>query len=444
MQSSSGYIFVLIWAYSQVAQAYTTFKPECTNPEESVNFVSSPPTRGTLDILWSSLFTIFACTWTILHLNVPEQREGRDPGMLGDLKWAMKAIWGKTKWMLAAVLAPEYLLYIGISKLSTARQQHPKLKALAKDDKVPWTLAHTTLANMGGFVVRGGSDRVGKDPRSEIHTGQTQSDVTKEWYILDLNTILKLRSEEHIVLPWISNFEIDDHSKGDNFAKGIAGVQIIWTIASAITRAHRGLVISQLEVSVIAFSVCALLIYACYWSTPKDVSVPITFLEWAGPIPPVITNIITSASTDHIKTSSKARIRQKPFLNDHIKGEDSSKLDTIAFLFGALFFGAPHILAWNFSFPTPVERIIWRTTSLYCSLIGIIMFPIPALPVVLDTLLGESDRRDSIGQGILFLAMVGIYVLARLFMIVEMFRTLLFLPPDAYIATWTASVPMFG
>ncbi|KAL5347362.1 hypothetical protein ACLOAV_007673 [Pseudogymnoascus australis] len=263
MRSSSGYIFVLIWAYSQVARAYTTFNPECTNPKESVNFVSSPPTRGTLDILWSSLFTIFACTWTILHLNVPEQREGRDPGTWGDLKWGLKAIWGKTKWMLTAVMAPEFLLYLGINKLMTAREQHQKLKALAKVDKVPWTLAHTAFANMGGFVVRGGSDRVGKYPGSEIHTSPTQSDVTKEWYILDSETILKLRSEEYIVLPSIPKSEIDDHSKGDNFTKGIAALQIFWTIASAITRACRGLVISQLEVSVIAFAAYSTPLHSC-------------------------------------------------------------------------------------------------------------------------------------------------------------------------------------
>jgi hypothetical protein len=33
------------------------------------------------------------------------------------------------------------------------------------------------------------------------------------------------------------------------------------------------------------------------------------------------------------------------------------------------------------------------------------------------------------------------YVVARLFMIVETFRTLFFLPPSAYIATWASNVP---
>ncbi|OBT90104.1 hypothetical protein VE02_02545, partial [Pseudogymnoascus sp. 03VT05] len=334
MWSSSGCTLVLVCAFSQVAQAYTTFEPECTNPKEAVNFVASPPTRGTLDILWSSLFTIFACTWTVLHLNVPEQRNGRDPGTWGDLKWGMKAFWGKAKWMLTTVLAPEFLLYYGTSRLLNSREQHPKIKAFADADHVPWTLAHTTFADMGGFVIRGKSDRVGKDPSGfEFEFEQ----VTKEWYILDLDTILKLRSEGHITLPCIPKAEIDDHSKGDIFAKGIAAAQIIWTISSAITRAIRGLAISQLEISVIAFSVCALLLYACYWSSPKDVSVPIDFLHWGGPIPSKITEIIRGADPHRIDELPEVKIGQNAFTNGTAH-RPKSDLDFYTFMFGVLFF----------------------------------------------------------------------------------------------------------
>ena len=58
--------------------AYTTFNTTCSTLPGVVNYVSLADTRGTMDILWSCLFTIIACTWTVLHLNAPEQREGRD------------------------------------------------------------------------------------------------------------------------------------------------------------------------------------------------------------------------------------------------------------------------------------------------------------------------------------------------------------------------------
>jgi hypothetical protein len=431
MRSSSGYIFVLISACSQIAKAYTTFEPECTNPKEAVNFVSSPPTRGTLDILWSSLFTIFACTWTILHPNVPEQRDGQDPGILGDLKWKIKANRDKVIWMFGAILAPELLLFFAVSRLMCTREQHAELKKYADGDGVPWTLAHTTFANMGGFVIRGSSDRVAKDHSSEIPVTQIQPRITDDWYILDPNTILRLRAEGHIILPCIHNAEMDDHSKGDLFTKGIAAIQIFWSIASAITRAIRGLAISQLEISVIAFSVCALLIYVCYWSSPKDVLVPITFLEWVGPIPPVITEIIKEADADHVSETSRAETGQKPFSNGFFQ-QNNSRFDEYILVFGALVFGAVHLLAWNFAFPTPAERIVWRATSVYCSLAGALFFAVTKkhLPEPYHTLPA--------------LGVIVPYILARLFLIVETFRTLLFLPPSAYIATWTSSVPMFG
>src|SRR5204862_325718 len=50
-----------------------SFHTSCTMPTYNVNFFHPPPIRGTMDILWSCLFTVFLCTWTAQHLNVPQQ-----------------------------------------------------------------------------------------------------------------------------------------------------------------------------------------------------------------------------------------------------------------------------------------------------------------------------------------------------------------------------------
>jgi hypothetical protein len=47
------------------SHAYIRFNTSCTVLTVLINFVSSPDSRGTLDILWSCLFTIITCTWTI-------------------------------------------------------------------------------------------------------------------------------------------------------------------------------------------------------------------------------------------------------------------------------------------------------------------------------------------------------------------------------------------
>lgn len=139
---------------STFANAYKTFETVCTKPTEVVNYVSSADTRSTLDILWSCLLTIVACTWSVQHLNVPEQRDGRDQGWMGDIKWTMKRSWTSTKWMLATVIAPEYLLMKNWGDLCLAKKSLYSLRRLAAEDNVPWSLSHTLFANMGGFVIR--------------------------------------------------------------------------------------------------------------------------------------------------------------------------------------------------------------------------------------------------------------------------------------------------
>src|SRR5437016_2370014 len=88
----------------------------------------SPNSRGTLDILWSSLFTIFACTWTIQHPNIPEQRNGRDPGWKGDLKWKLKGFYTSAKWMLYTMIAPEIVIGAAFRDLLAAYKSCRKLK----------------------------------------------------------------------------------------------------------------------------------------------------------------------------------------------------------------------------------------------------------------------------------------------------------------------------
>lgn len=58
---------------------------------------NSPAERGTMTILWSCLATIFACTWAILHLNVPDPK---------DTTWIK--LRKKMKWMAITVVFPEF------------------------------------------------------------------------------------------------------------------------------------------------------------------------------------------------------------------------------------------------------------------------------------------------------------------------------------------------
>ncbi|PYI05139.1 hypothetical protein BO78DRAFT_398442, partial [Aspergillus sclerotiicarbonarius CBS 121057] len=145
----------LICLLASLTTAYTTFDSECSVPTSQVNFVSAPDTRGTLQILWSSLFTILACTWTVLHLNVPPISEEPEPDAWFSVK-RVRTLYVTYKpaveWFLMTLIAPE----ITLAKYSndTLEVYHMRKKYLDVIKNVNWTRTHVIFAHMGGFVLR--------------------------------------------------------------------------------------------------------------------------------------------------------------------------------------------------------------------------------------------------------------------------------------------------
>ena len=173
---------VLFLLLARSSHAYTLFDTTCTIPKVQTNFVSSPNTRGTLDILWSCVFTIIACTWTIQHLNIPEPRDdvsermdrrhwrfhfrkvhkGFFSGLWYDVKdgagelgpdfvWSIGRFWMNFKWMLFTIFLPEYILGKAIGDFVSAWKLKEEMEYWAIQDNVEWGLSHSFFALMGGF-----------------------------------------------------------------------------------------------------------------------------------------------------------------------------------------------------------------------------------------------------------------------------------------------------
>lgn len=486
-----------LFSYAVVTNAYTKFDTTCAIPAKSTNYVSPPNSRGTLNILWTCLFTIIICTSAIQHLNVPQQRANRDSGLRDGIKWRIGRFLTSLKWMVATILAPEILLAKAWSDLDVARKQLEKFKAWAADDDVEWTLTHTLFANMGGFVIRSyplsrenndieAKPSVALDilagqtphpPSTEVSTPLMESStgcmsldandtsirvnvsdpgVTTDTpidypnpYHLTAQQILSLRRCEHIRLPNITLDEINDKSKNDTFVRIIATTQFFWIVAQIIIRATKGLVITQLELAVIAFSTCALLIYILNWSKPKGVSIPFTILSYEGPIP---TPLLEFMNKDLDRSSMLNIILNKPSAsltsgapipNDTIyPSPDEEEAWLIGFEFGSIVFGCIHVAAWNFTFPTHLEQILWWSTSIWCTVFVLIYTLIPYCGMICcgDFRRIATPRKLAWGAAPLFF----LYALARCFLMVEIFRSLCFLPPDAFIATVMENVPYFG
>lgn len=146
--------FLLLFSSPLVA-AYTHSDTKCSLPTQSVNYVAAPDVRGTLDILWSCLATILICTYSVLHLNVPEQRDGRDPGFYGNLKWAQKRFVNSVAWMGLTMVWPELYASSSFRKLRQALSLRREFKRrLPARYARLWSLSHMYFSDMGGFAVR--------------------------------------------------------------------------------------------------------------------------------------------------------------------------------------------------------------------------------------------------------------------------------------------------
>ncbi|KAJ6028684.1 hypothetical protein N7540_004260 [Penicillium herquei] len=129
-----------------------TFNGNCTLPPDRVNFVSSPNLRGTLDILWSCLSVLLICTWSILHPALPFQT---DPlRTIQRLNRAVVRLFWKFSWMFLNLLAPEWSLAKTWADHQSASSLEDGFKKFKEQDGVPWSRAHTHLANMGGFAIQ--------------------------------------------------------------------------------------------------------------------------------------------------------------------------------------------------------------------------------------------------------------------------------------------------
>lgn len=239
---------------------------KCTLPDNSARFVFSPHTRGTLDILWSCLFTIAACTWTIQHLNVPEQRGNRQPGWRGDVWWSLKGLWSNGKWMIATTIAPEYILGKAFGDLLAAYESRGIMKQKAAEDGVEWSLTHGFFANMGGFMLTS-TPCIGHQAEAETTTENSSESgavhlTASEIYALRQRGILQK-------LPKITTADINDRSKGDIFVKTLAVIQVFWMMLQVLIRDSRKIDIAPLEVAVMAFSICAVITYALLFKKPK-------------------------------------------------------------------------------------------------------------------------------------------------------------------------------
>ncbi|KAH6868511.1 hypothetical protein BKA58DRAFT_387032 [Alternaria rosae] len=343
-----------------------------------------PAERGTVTILWSCLTTVFACTWTVLHLNVPYVSDRTST-----------KFWRKTKWMAVTVIFPEFIfakavceLQMAIEDLHKLKQQevafgwkveygrgcrllyriyHPHKTSLSRPPSEllswskTWTLTHSYFANMGGIVGDPGSNR---------------------YALVTAHALVECcvpRKHKPLGNLRLTKEDILDKSKADDLLKTVAALQILWLIVSVITRKVYDLPISLLEVCTVAFATLSITTYVANLAKPKDVDVPVVLydsvthsndmnlLDLCGDS---FFKQISRPTEQHGASPKKPRIKND-MLRLQAHGTQHVTL-MYALAVSTMCFGAIHCAAWQNYFPSEVEMTLWQVASVLSSTLPLI------------------------------------------------------------------------
>lgn len=341
-----------------------------------------PNGRGTWSILWGCIATIIICTWSVLHLDVPN-----DHG-------ALYLFLRRVVWMVVAAIAPESILLVSAENFLIARDE---LKRLTKDGHTSWTLTHMQFAEAQGFRMRTSAGEI---------------------VACDSTRLRELIQNSSVTQAPISEDELTSRGKSDFFVKLLALLQILWFVVQLLVRAIQHYQITALEIMTGAFIFCSLFTYGFSWYQPQNIEYPI-HLDYRGAAP-------AAPRFDWFQRL----MRRVLYIEVGVVG-----LPLFLLLLFACGFGAIHCLAWNSPFPTPQERLAWRICS--AALTGL-----PALGFAL--LVGGWRSGMILGRlGTMFVA--GAYVLARITIIVLAFIGLRVLPADAFeTVSWSIYLPHFA
>lgn len=369
-------------------------------------WVSTDCGRGTIDILWSCLATIFLCVWTAIHLPVPYYREEK-PRTIRD-----RIVRSKIVPALICVLVPEVLAITAIIDLAGARQARNRLEDVLKRKA---TLTHGYFVEMGGVCLR---------TPSRVH------------HQLDVKSIEELaeRSGFDVCGANVSEDTINDLGKSDPLTKTIACVQTLWFVTQVLSRLREHKAITLLEVSTSAYVLYAVIAYAAWWEKPQDCSVPVVITCSEATLRGLQPLEHAGIAGTYLEFLWAGRRWIGILIDDDGESHPLQTGYHIFFPCCPIIFGAIHVASWNFTLPSVCELWMWRASSLFC----LAYIPLIFLPYFFGWL---ADWPRSITTALVVCVSI-LYLVVRLYMIIEIFISLRVLPHSAYDSIqWSSFVP---
>ncbi|KAG2033101.1 hypothetical protein BDR03DRAFT_872734 [Suillus americanus] len=388
---------------------------------------SSNNTRSLWDIIWSCAATLFACTWTAIHPNIP----GMDEGNFAVFSRRLGI-------MTMALIAPELMITWATVQFLSAQ----------------WTVTHGFFAWMGGYMLY-----VNDVPRATLRPNELERFVR----------------EGSVEMPVIMKADIEDRSKGDALSKGVAIIQLGWFVLQLVVRYVQNLPMTLLELETLAVAALTCIAYGFWWKKPKDVGRPYVVYWKATTSPPselayeYVVNILARNRSNSYVYSLPGLMGVGIFNSPHavhsrrvpsIGGYDvdSAHRHRIVVLFIGCFsgavFGGIHCLGWNIFFQGHTEQILWRAASLAIVFAPLAIFLLNGYAIWLGHFwldhfrMNRSwrDHWNNLGEDIAFLAVLIsllMYIVGRFTLLVLILMSFQSLgDPGIYdTVAWTDFIP---
>ena len=394
-------------------------------------FVTADCGRGTIDILWSCLTAIFLSIWTVIHLPVPCFDIERPDN------FRRKVVRSRIGASLVALLAPEYMLVVALGEITAAYLARKKLLELSIDAD----LTHGFFLIMGGFCLRSPGGMCHQLQIEDVVTALETAAATRDT-ITASETAAKigdalLHSEEWVrELKLVKKSDIKDLAKSDSIEKLLASFQGLWVLTQAISRVYKHKALSLLEVTTSAYICCAVGIYAFWWKKPQNCSVPIMITCSNEAIRELSPSAYTYNIDEWLEFSWAGRAFGSATIDIY-----SYSTPTRYCIYGLLAlslttFGSVHLASWNSTLPSTIELWMWRGSSLICVIYsGLLSF----------FFLWDGQHRSVASDNVFDNFMgygLGFYIIARIYMIVEVFISLRALPASAFQSVqWSSFIP---
>ncbi|KAL8937196.1 MAG: hypothetical protein Q9211_003808 [Gyalolechia sp. 1 TL-2023] len=359
-----------------------------------VGWVDESPGRGTLGLIVTCLFTIFLCTWVVIHPRV--------------CKRSLLRVLHKIALFLKCLFAPEFIAVEGLQEWKQAQKMVRDCSGLTGESL---KLVHAFYIGMLALRYR---------------TTRGEKVIWPNQYTWLLREGL-IQWEDH--RQWgLSEEIIRDKSNADGTAKLLALVQVSWFAAQSIMRQAHALPLAQLESMTLSYIPLFAITYLFWWVKPKDVLTPsiVDLPNMSEEQLSIFESMAVSNVFDNegigrqdslwsiwyltprvfekeAEDRAAHEAQQKPCQDDeegptqqieraaNLNARVSSHLAKqtvvahwdpdlyrskflwpVTCIFGASF-GALHLVSWDTRFPTLVESWLWRTAAL-ASVMSILIF----------------------------------------------------------------------